>query len=33
MDPIAGTDAKRKRRREFSGSDSGGDFLDRLKRM
>lgn len=33
MDPIAGTDVKRKKRRGIPEPDSGGDFLDRLKRM
>jgi len=32
MDPIAGTDIKRKRRREFSGSDSGEGYFVRLKK-
>ena len=33
MDPVAGTDIKRKKRREFSGSDSGDGYLYRLKRF
>lgn len=33
MDPIAGTDVKRKKRREFSGFDSEDDYHYRLRRV
>ena len=33
MDPIAGTDVKRKKRREFSRFESEDDYLYRLKRV
>jgi len=33
MDPIAGTDVKRNKRREFSEFDSEDDYLYRLKRV